>query len=472
MTAQYTLSNGLIVTIDNDFEVAGGAKLFVYEAGTSTLIDTYSDAALTIPNPNPVEADANGRFGAIFLAADDYKFICKSNDEGTTFFTQDDYTIDDTLTFSGGLVESGGVVQLATSVNLQTGTSYTYLTGDRGKMVAHSNASAISATLPSAGASFPNGWFVDIVNIGAGALTITCASNIDGLSTLTIYQYEGIRIFSSGSTYYSNRGSASLNAKVGANLTIASGAVTITSPFSKYLIDTEGAAATDDLDTINGGVQGRVLILSTVNSARNIVIKHNVGNIYCPAGQNITLDTVYDNIILEYDSTLTKWVLASWQTANSVIPNITLGTTLASTSGTSIDFTSLPTGIKRITVNFQGVSTSGSSFVIIQLRVSGSFVTSGYLGSTDGSSATNITAGLTTSTHNSAADVRHGSIIINSMGGNIWTSVASIGLSNAANIAKGASSVALAGVVDGIRITTVGGADTFDAGNINISYEY
>lgn len=58
----------------NQFEVdrngvpLAGARLFFFETGTVTPFDTWSDVGLTTPNPNPVPADANGRFGAIWLS--------------------------------------------------------------------------------------------------------------------------------------------------------------------------------------------------------------------------------------------------------------------------------------------------------------------------------------------------------------------------------------------------------------------
>lgn len=53
------------------------------------------------------------------------------------------------------------------TVNNQTGTTYTYLTGDKGKLVTHSNGSAIAGTLPQAGGSFPSGWWMDVQNRGS-----------------------------------------------------------------------------------------------------------------------------------------------------------------------------------------------------------------------------------------------------------------------------------------------------------------
>ena len=91
--------------------------------------------------------------------------------------------------------------------NLQTGTTYTYVTGDRGKLVTHSNVLAVVGTLPQAGASFPNGWYMDVQNRGVGTLTITpTTSTIDGAATLALVTNTGVRIFSDGTNYYTQRG--------------------------------------------------------------------------------------------------------------------------------------------------------------------------------------------------------------------------------------------------------------------------
>lgn len=53
--------------IDANGVPLAGAQLFFYITQTSTPLNTYQDVALTTANPNPVIADANGRFGNIFL---------------------------------------------------------------------------------------------------------------------------------------------------------------------------------------------------------------------------------------------------------------------------------------------------------------------------------------------------------------------------------------------------------------------
>lgn len=152
---------------------------------------------------------------------------------------------------------------------------------------------------------------------------------------------------------------------------------------------------------------------------------------------------------------------------------ITQGTAVASTSGTSIDFTSLPAWCKRVTINFQGVSTSGTNFVIVQLGTgSTTFTTSGYLGAVNSAnSISNQTTGFGVIGQPAAANTLHGTATVTNLTGNTWCYAGTIYLSNTALGGGGAGSISLGAALTAIRITTVGGTDTFDAGNINILYE-
>jgi len=150
------------------------------------------------------------------------------------------------------------------------------------------------------------------------------------------------------------------------------------------------------------------------------------------------------------------------------------GTSQASTSGTAINFASIPSWVKRITVMFQGVSTSGTSLVIIQLGTGATptYTVSGYLGAALATAANvAVTIGLGTSNNLTAATVRHGSAIITNVTGNTWASQAVIATSDAASGGYAAGSIALAAALTAVRVTTVNGTDTFDAGAINILYE-
>lgn len=109
------------------------------------------------------------------------------------------------LTQKQKLVNATGLI-----VNAQTGTTYTYLTGDYGKLVTHTNGSAIAGTLPQAGATFPANWFMFVQNRGAGAVTVTpTTSTIDGAASLVLNQNEGALVVSDGTNYFTFRGKIS-----------------------------------------------------------------------------------------------------------------------------------------------------------------------------------------------------------------------------------------------------------------------
>lgn len=157
---------------------------------------------------------------------------------------------------------------------------------------------------------------------------------------------------------------------------------------------------------------------------------------------------------------------------------MTRSTAVNTTSGTAIDFTGIPSWVKRITVMFNGVSTNGASSYLIQLGtgVTPTYATSGYLGS-----ALRAAASVTSETVNSsgfrvvdsiaAASINHGSVFITNLTSNTWIEQGVVCLSNVASANISGGSVALSGALTAVRITTVNGTDTFDAGSVNILYE-
>ena len=150
------------------------------------------------------------------------------------------------------------------------------------------------------------------------------------------------------------------------------------------------------------------------------------------------------------------------------------GTAVASTSGTSIDFTSIPSWVKRVTVMFTGVS-AGANILLVQIG-SGSVTTTGYLGSSSnnvgGATATStVTAGFGIRNTTGGSALYNGCITINLLTGNTWSAFGVMGQSDTAVTTMTAGSITISGALDRVRITTVGGTDTFDAGTINILYE-
>ena len=158
---------------------------------------------------------------------------------------------------------------------------------------------------------------------------------------------------------------------------------------------------------------------------------------------------------------------------------INSATAQASTSGTSIDFTGIPSGVRRVTVMFSGVSTSGSSASVCVQIGSGSVDTSGY---TSGSYYAQTTAsnGFAAQTSafiiywTSANAARTGVMRLNLMNAstNLWVAEHAFYIvDTTSGCVWGAGSKTLSGVIDRVRITTSNGTDTFDAGTINILYE-
>lgn len=158
---------------------------------------------------------------------------------------------------------------------------------------------------------------------------------------------------------------------------------------------------------------------------------------------------------------------------------LTRATSVASTSGTSIDFTSIPVWAKRITIMFQGVSTNGTSFPMVQIGA-GSVTTTGYA-SAGGNAPNGSSTGVNNNTSgfileggtamSAAGTLRHGRATLYNITGNAWVFDSLTANSSTTNIGFGAGSISLAGTLDRVRITTVNGTDTFDAGTINILYE-
>lgn len=155
---------------------------------------------------------------------------------------------------------------------------------------------------------------------------------------------------------------------------------------------------------------------------------------------------------------------------------ITLGTSVASTSGTSIDFTGIPSGVRRVTVLFSGLSSGTASQVPLFQIGAGSIDTSGYSG-----------GGITGSTGSgSSSGLRFGGSALGASEGisgvaiwtlvdastNLWVGHSVSAYPTAGNNANAAATTkTLSGTLDRIRVTTAGGTAAFNAGTINISYE-
>jgi len=165
--------------------------------------------------------------------------------------------------------------------------------------------------------------------------------------------------------------------------------------------------------------------------------------------------------------------------SGSEVEPLVLGTAQATTSGTSRDFTGIPSWVKRITLMFSGVSGSGTSPLVCQIGTTSGITTTGYFSVYQGintSGGTSSVAILTTSFGLmgglAATDICYGNVILSTMGNNIWTITGTVARDSATDaVYMTSGSVTLSGILDRLRFTWSNGTDTFDAGSVNIMYE-
>ncbi len=155
---------------------------------------------------------------------------------------------------------------------------------------------------------------------------------------------------------------------------------------------------------------------------------------------------------------------------------IVVATAQASTSGTAIDFVSIPSTVNRITVILNAVSTTGTSPLIVQLGTNSGIDSTGYAGTVSAiigsaSASVALSSGFNLETALFAVGVYSGSIVFTRVSGNIWIGSGMIGRQDSNRNSLVAGSKTLGAVLDRVRLTTVNGTDSFDAGSVNIFYE-
>ena len=162
-------------------------------------------------------------------------------------------------------------------------------------------------------------------------------------------------------------------------------------------------------------------------------------------------------------------------TTASLYP-LTSGTAVATTSGTAIDFTGIPSWVKRITMSWSAVGTNGNSGYLLQIGTSGGIQNSGYVGTGTyvggGAASVNFSSGFRLNT--GAATIKLQGIITFTLldaASGVWCMSASLGNSDVAYMRLSGGYKTLSGTLDRVRITTENGTDIYNSGAANIMYE-
>lgn len=205
-------------------------------------------------------------------------------------------------------VEPSGV-----QVNAQTSTSYTYLSGDRRKLVTHTNGSAIAGTLAQATGAFGAGWHMWVQNRGVGTLTITpTTSTIDGAATLALTTGQGCLIASDGTNYYTMRGIGGGGGGSGTrtpSIQTVTSSATVTPTFSDDMVTVTAQAAGLTLANPTGtpidGL-GIVIRIKDNGTARGLAFdtQYRAMGVVLPT-TTIISKTLY--LAMIYNGTDTKW---------------------------------------------------------------------------------------------------------------------------------------------------------------------
>lgn len=301
------------------------------------------------------------------------------------------------------------------------------------------------------------------VLIGTGSKTFTVAAGLGFVIGMTL------RIANSSTNYMTGEVTSYSGTTLVMNITSVAGSGTLASwNISMAALGASTAATVSN--TPAGNIAGTTvqaaineLDSEKLSSAAGAVTDTNLDSI-------ITASSVGDSANIPVITYSSKGRISSVSTAEKITSN----TTITTTSGTSHDFTSIPSWVKKITIQLSAVSTNGSSIPLIQIGDSGGIENTGYVSGANltnagGTNIANSTAGFIVSGTSGATYSYSGNIYLSKIDGNTW--ISSHAITGGVGQSYGGGTKTLSGTLTDIRLTTVNGTDTFDAGLCNIMYE-
>jgi len=310
---------------------------------------------------------------------------------------------------------------------------------------------------------------VSVANGGTSATTATAAASALGLGTEDSPTFSGLTVAASSTA--SSRIELFEDTDNGTNKVTLAAPASIASDIVITAPDATGTLLlTDNTAVVTGksyDADGTGNVLTNVGSSEvKSELLTGQADTDIAAGDSLLFSDADDSGNLKKDTVQGILDLAA---------PFTEGTSTAATSGTSIDFTSIPSGTKFIYISIVGVSTNGSDDIVFQLGDSGGIETSGYLGSSSQLDSTPTVSLATDGFHISSGGsghVRHGTLILvrENSSSNTWVASGNWSRSDSSQCHTAAGSKSLSGELDRVRMTTSGGSNTFDLGEINITF--
>jgi len=371
--------------------------------------------------------------------------------KGTTFATGDQVTatklnnLVDSATFTSDAVVSNGGLSLTTG-----SIPYKLFISDLGVTEARLAASSVSTTKIADATITPAKLSIYAPTWSSTATTIANSLDFASISSSTTGTYSR-----SGYTITVTMTAHGMSDGTIVTLDFTSGA----GSDGSYIISGVSANQFTVTDTVTGTTSGNCTRTSYYGNSRVRGSETIDGNL-----------TVSKNVS----------VTGSLSLGGSTVRLLTSGTAV-SASGTSVDFTSIPSWVKRITIAVNGISTNGTTVPLLQIGA-GSVSESSYsanvgsVGASDNAtSGFPCTLGFPFNGYSSAAATTYtGILLLVNISGNTWVCSGSVYPSGASSSTI-AGSIALSGSLDRVRLTTITGttlgSGSFDAGTVNIMYE-
>lgn len=228
-----------------------------------------------------------------------------------------------------------------------------------------------------------------------------------------------------------------------------------------------GTLATGTITMPASPVDGMTITVESTQQITALTVQGNTGQSLVNGTQTLRPNQPYSWV---YRLSNTTWYPFAGATNSQIVSGVSQN----STSGTYIDFTGIPSWVKRVTVMMNGVSKSSTANFLFQLASNGTVENTGYVGKAVGytgsaGATVSSTAGFPMAGDASGAVIVYGSISFLSFGSNLW--VANGVMSTDTGYCTSISGTkTLSATLDRVRITTTG-SDTFDLGSINILYE-